>query len=83
MGWDEVRRMAASGVTIGAHTVHHTVLTLETPERAGEDFSRGVSGSYSAALTGCAVDDTFGTLGLVLAVEGRRPQRGLRRGNAG
>ena len=150
MGWDEVRRMAGSGVTLGAHTVHHTVLTLETPERAGEelaqsraeierqvgspvldfaycngwysdalvallirhgyrsaittedrvnrvggdpyalkrkvlweDFSRGVSGGYSAALTGCTVDDTFGTLGLVRAVEGRRPQRGIRGGDAG
>jgi peptidoglycan/xylan/chitin deacetylase (PgdA/CDA1 family) len=150
MGWDEVRRMAGAGITLGAHTVHHTVLTLETPERAGEelaqsraeierqvgcpvldfaycngwysdalvallvrhgyrsaittedrvnrvggdpyalkrkvlweDFSRGVSGGYSAVLTGCTVDDTFGTLGLVRAVEGRRPQRGLRRGSTG
>lgn len=150
MGWDEVRRMAAAGITLGAHTVNHTVLTLETPERAGEelaqsraeierqvggpvldfaycngwysdalvallvrhgyrsaittedrvnrvggdpfalkrkvlweDFSRGPSGSYSAALTGCTVDDTFGTLGLVRAVEGRRPQRGIRRGHPG
>ena len=150
MGWDEVRRMAAAGVTLGAHTVNHAVLTLETPEQAGEelaqsraeierqvggpvldfaycngwysdalvallvrhgyrsaittedrvnrvggdpfalkrkvlweDFSRGPSGAYSAALTGCTVDDTFGTLGLVRAVEGRKPQRGIRRGSGG
>lgn len=150
MGWDEARAMAAAGITLGAHTVHHTVLTLESPERAGEelarsraqieretgvpvldfaycngwysdalvallvrhgfrsaittedrvnrvggdpytlkrkvlweDFSRGPGGTYSASLTGCTVDDTFGTLGLARAVEGRRPQRGMRRETAG
>lgn len=150
MGWEEARAMAAAGITLGAHTVHHSVLTLESPERAGEelaesraqieretgvpvmdfaycngwysdalvallvrhgyrsaittedrvnrvggdpytlkrkvlweDFSRGPGGAYSATLTGCTVDDTFGTLGLARAVQGRRPQRGLRRETAG
>jgi peptidoglycan/xylan/chitin deacetylase (PgdA/CDA1 family) len=32
MGWDEVQKMAAAGITIGAHTVEHTVLTHEDPE---------------------------------------------------
>ena len=48
-----------------------------------EDFSRGPNGAYSESLTGCTVDDTFGTLGLGRAVEGRRPQCGMRRENAG
>lgn len=34
MDWDEVRAMARAGVNIGAHTVTHTVLPLEEPERA-------------------------------------------------
>ena len=34
MSWDEVRAMIAGGVDMGAHTVTHTVLPLEEPERA-------------------------------------------------
>lgn len=34
MNWDEVRAMAKAGVEIGAHTVSHTVLPHEEPERA-------------------------------------------------
>ena len=29
MDWDEVRTMMGRGISIGAHTLHHTVLTLE------------------------------------------------------
>lgn len=29
MNWDEVRKMAADGIDFGAHTIGHTVLTLE------------------------------------------------------
>lgn len=32
MDWDEVRRMARDGFEFGAHTLGHTVLTLEPPE---------------------------------------------------
>jgi peptidoglycan/xylan/chitin deacetylase (PgdA/CDA1 family) len=34
MNWDEVREMIAAGMEMGAHTVSHTVLPLEEPERA-------------------------------------------------
>ncbi|MBX5483240.1 MAG: polysaccharide deacetylase family protein [Myxococcaceae bacterium] len=34
MTWDEVRELAANGFEIGAHTVSHTVLPMEEPERA-------------------------------------------------
>lgn len=32
MSWDEVRKMSKAGFDFGAHTLHHTVLTLESPE---------------------------------------------------
>ncbi|MBN1204500.1 MAG: polysaccharide deacetylase family protein [Myxococcaceae bacterium] len=139
MSWDEVRRMARDGFEFGAHTLGHTVLTLEPPEvvtreivesklaierevqiqvrdfaycngwysdeiiavlkangfRSGvttedlpnriggdpftlkrkvlwENFSIGVLGEYSAALTGCQLDDCFGVLGMSRPVPGRR-----------
>jgi peptidoglycan/xylan/chitin deacetylase (PgdA/CDA1 family) len=34
MNWDDVRAMIAAGLEMGAHTVTHTVLPLEEPERA-------------------------------------------------
>ncbi len=34
MTWDDARRMADAGISIGAHTVGHNVLPLEEPERA-------------------------------------------------
>ncbi len=34
MTWAEAREMAEAGITIGAHTVSHTVLPLESPDRA-------------------------------------------------
>ncbi|HZH04499.1 MAG TPA: polysaccharide deacetylase family protein, partial [Myxococcaceae bacterium] len=32
MDWNDVRRMSNDGFDFGAHTLHHTVLTLESPE---------------------------------------------------
>jgi peptidoglycan/xylan/chitin deacetylase (PgdA/CDA1 family) len=139
MDWDEVRRMARDGFVFGAHTLGHTVLTLEpqevvereilesklaierevgvpvrdfaycngwysdeiirvlrahgfrsgvttedVPNRIGgdpftlkrkvlwENFSIGMLGEYSAALTGCQLDDCFGVLGMSHPVMGRR-----------
>jgi peptidoglycan/xylan/chitin deacetylase (PgdA/CDA1 family) len=40
-----------------------------------ENFSVGVTGSYSPSLTVCQMDDCFGTLGMREPVLGRRPQR--------
>lgn len=34
MTWDECREMAAAGIDFGAHTVSHTVLPMEDPDRA-------------------------------------------------
>lgn len=34
MTWEEARELAESGIDIGAHTVSHTVLPLESPDRA-------------------------------------------------
>jgi len=140
MDWDEVRRMAREGIEFGAHTLGHTVLTMESPERMEreiveskraierevaipvrdfaycngwyseevirlleahgfrsgvttedlpnrvgadpftlkrkvlwENFSIGMLGDYSTALTGCQLDDCFGMLGMSRPVEGRRP----------
>ncbi len=142
MSWDEVRKMSASGIEFGAHTVNHTVLTQETPEnverelresketleaqlgkqvehfaycngwysdeviqvlkRLGyrsavttedmpnqiggdpftlrrkvlwENFSIGLTGDYSTALTTCQLDDVFGFFGMNHPVPGKRPQR--------
>lgn len=139
MDWDEVRRMARDGFDFGAHTLGHTVLTLEPsevvereildskrtverevgrpcvdfaycngwysdevirvlaahgfrsgvttedlPNRIGgdpftlkrkvlwENFSLGLLGDYSSALTGCQFDDCFGVLGVNHPVPGRR-----------
>jgi peptidoglycan/xylan/chitin deacetylase (PgdA/CDA1 family) len=41
MGWDEVREMAKNGVSFGAHTLHHTVLTLETPGQVEKELAEG------------------------------------------
>ncbi len=140
MDWDEVRQMARDGFEFGAHTLGHTVLTLEPPEvvereiveskqaierevsipvrdfaycngwysdeiirllvahgfRSGvttedlpnriggdpfalrrkvlwENFSIGMLGDYSSALTGCQLDDCFGVLGVSHPVPGWRP----------
>lgn len=140
MDWDEVRRMARDGFEFGAHTLGHTVLTMESPERMEreivesklaierelntpvrdfaycngwyseevirllkqhgfrsgvttedmpnrvgadpftlkrkvlwENFSIGMMGDYSTALTSCQLDDCFGMLGVSRPVAGRRP----------
>jgi len=140
MDWDEVRRMSRDGFDFGAHTLGHTVLTMEPldrmereiveskrtierelglpvrdfaycngwysedvirllkkhgfrsgvttedmPNRVGadpytlkrkvlwENFSIGMMGDYSPALTGCQLDDCFSMLGMSRPVEGRRP----------
>ncbi len=142
MDWDEVRTMAKAGISFGAHTLDHSVLTLEDPasvdrqlaeskrlieeqlgtpvrdfaycngwyseeliralvkhgfrsavttedlpNRVGgdpftlkrkvlwENFSVGMSGEYSACLTGCQLDDIFGVLGVSSPVPGRRTQK--------
>ncbi|HLT30095.1 MAG TPA: polysaccharide deacetylase family protein [Myxococcaceae bacterium] len=144
MDWDEVREMAGQGISFGAHTLHHTVLTLEPRDdvrreireskaiiekevgqpvedfaycngwysdvvirelrEAGfrsavttedlanviggdpftlkrkvlwENFSSGMDGAYSSALTRCQLDDVFGTLGVNNPVAGRRSQMSL------
>lgn len=138
LDWDMVRRMADAGFEIGAHSIHHVVLTHESdevidlevagskraieerlgrpvrafaypngyydervvaclvrhgfatavttedlPNRAGgdpfslkrktlwENFSRGPFG-YSAALTGCHLDDLFAMLAPARKSSGRR-----------
>lgn len=38
MGWDEVREMGAAGFDFGAHTLGHTVLTLEDPRHAEREI---------------------------------------------
>jgi peptidoglycan/xylan/chitin deacetylase (PgdA/CDA1 family) len=37
LGWDELRRLSREGVTIGAHTRRHPLLTRVSPERAREE----------------------------------------------
>lgn len=144
MNWDAAREMQKNGIDMGAHTVDHTVLTLQSPEaaeadlreckrvleeklgtevrdfaycngwysdelvrilaklgfRSGvttedfmnrvggdpyalkrkvlwENFSVGMLGDYSGALTVCQLDDTFGMLGLHHPVPGKRRQFGV------
>lgn len=64
------------------------VTTEDLPNRMGgdpftlkrkvlwENFSIGMGGGYSAALTGCSLDDVFGVLGVHQAVLGKRPDGG-------
>jgi peptidoglycan/xylan/chitin deacetylase (PgdA/CDA1 family) len=63
------------------------VTTEDFPNRLGENpltlkrkvlwenFSTGLFGRYSPAMTSCCVDDVFRTLGLGHPVRGKRPQR--------
>lgn len=39
MDWDEARRMARDGISFGAHTLGHTVLTLESPEAVQRELT--------------------------------------------
>lgn len=64
------------------------VTTEDLPNRMGgdpftlkrkvlwENFSIGMGGGYSAAMTGCSLDDVFGMLGVHRAVLGKRPDGG-------
>lgn len=79
-GWysDEVIRM------LKLHGFRSGVTTEDVPNRIGgdpfslkrkvlwENFSIGMLGGYSAALTGCQLDDCFGMLGMSQLVPGRR-----------
>jgi peptidoglycan/xylan/chitin deacetylase (PgdA/CDA1 family) len=143
MSWDEARQLTRDGLTLGAHTENHAVLTLLDQRRAEEDiraskqtieretgqrvldfaycngwysrelirllaaqgfrsavttedwpnrlggdpfalrrkvlwenFSRGLTGKYSEALTRCQLDDVFGTLRLNHPVAGLRASSG-------
>jgi peptidoglycan/xylan/chitin deacetylase (PgdA/CDA1 family) len=38
MSWDEVRKMAAAGIEVGAHTINHAVLTLADPAAAEREI---------------------------------------------
>ena len=79
-GWysDEVIR------TLKLHGFRSGVTTEDVPNRIGgdpfslkrkvlwENFSIGMLGDYSTALTGCQLDDCFGLLGMSQPVPGRR-----------
>jgi peptidoglycan/xylan/chitin deacetylase (PgdA/CDA1 family) len=79
-GWysDEVIRM------LKLHGFRSGVTTEDVPNRIGgdpfsikrkvlwENFSLGMLGDYSKALTGCQLDDCFGLLGMSQPVPGRR-----------
>ncbi|MCP3920047.1 MAG: polysaccharide deacetylase family protein [bacterium] len=41
MDWDDVRALAAGGVELGGHTVHHEVLATLDAEAATEEVARG------------------------------------------
>lgn len=38
MSWDQAREMVRAGIDMGAHTIDHTVLTLQRPEDAEADL---------------------------------------------
>ncbi|MGZ3459539.1 MAG: polysaccharide deacetylase family protein, partial [Archangium sp.] len=69
------------------HGFRSAVTTEDLPNQMGgdpftlkrkvlwENFSVGVTGTYSRSLTVCQLDDCFGTLGMREPVPGRRPQR--------
>jgi peptidoglycan/xylan/chitin deacetylase (PgdA/CDA1 family) len=79
-GWysDEVIRL------LKLHGFRSGVTTEDVPNRIGgdpfslkrkvmwENFSIGMLGDYSTALTGCQLDDCFGVLGISQPVPGRR-----------
>jgi peptidoglycan/xylan/chitin deacetylase (PgdA/CDA1 family) len=82
-GWysDEIIRvLARNGFRSG-------VTTEDLPNRIGgdpftlkrkvlwENFSLGMLGDYSSALTGCQFDDCFGVLGVNNPVPGKRPHQ--------
>lgn len=42
MSWDDARHLAKKGFTIGAHTIHHPILTNETDTRARAEVSGSI-----------------------------------------
>ena len=54
LSWDQIRRMAGAGVTFGAHTVSHPILTRLTLEEADAEI-RGSRGAIEERL-GTRVD---------------------------
>ncbi|HEX9704689.1 MAG TPA: polysaccharide deacetylase family protein [Gemmatimonadales bacterium] len=43
MSWDEARDLHRRGFTIGAHSLHHAILTLETPDNARADIAQSIA----------------------------------------
>lgn len=39
LDWEQIHELAAGGITFGAHTVNHPVLTLETPETVDSEIA--------------------------------------------
>jgi peptidoglycan/xylan/chitin deacetylase (PgdA/CDA1 family) len=70
--------------TLAKHGFKSAVTTEDMPNHIGgdpytlkrkvlwENFSVGLLGNYSSALTRCQIDDVFGTLGITRPVVGRR-----------
>lgn len=48
MGWEELRAVMAAGLSIGAHTLTHPILTVQAPEVAASE----ISGSRTALQQG-------------------------------
>jgi peptidoglycan/xylan/chitin deacetylase (PgdA/CDA1 family) len=54
MSWDDARRMARQGFTIGAHSVSHSVLTNETERDALSDIEQSVAAVSAELGTPCS-----------------------------
>jgi peptidoglycan/xylan/chitin deacetylase (PgdA/CDA1 family) len=54
LSWDQVREMSHAGVSFGAHTVHHTILTTvddRTVEREVSDSRRQIEAELGSSVT--------------------------------
>jgi len=49
--WDDVREMMASGITVGAHTCSHTILTRLTPEEMKREIDDSIAAIRDATGT--------------------------------